>query len=82
MPVYEYRCKDCGKTSGFLEGVGKGETEIKCRHCGSAALEKAFSVVNVPKSGKTAGPHGGLTCCGRTERCGKPPCSDDGACKR
>jgi len=24
----------------------------------------------------------GRTCCGRTERCDRPPCSDDGACKR
>jgi len=28
------------------------------------------------------GSQDGLTCCGRTERCEKPPCSDDGSCKR
>ncbi|MFC1658800.1 FmdB family zinc ribbon protein [Candidatus Omnitrophota bacterium] len=33
MPIYEYQCKDCGKISEFLEGVGKDKIEKVCRHC-------------------------------------------------
>ena len=82
MPIFEYKCKDCGKISNFLEGVGQGDIEKKCKHCGSENLEKIFSSINVSSGGKMIGSQDGLTCCGGTERCEKPPCSDDGSCKR
>ena len=28
MPIYEYKCKDCGKVSEFLVGVGQQDEEI------------------------------------------------------
>lgn len=34
MPIFEYRCKSCGKVSEFLEGVGQGKVEKVCKHCG------------------------------------------------
>jgi putative FmdB family regulatory protein len=74
MPIYEYKCKNCGKITEFLEGVGQGNVDKVCKHCGSKQLEKIFSKSNIRM--------GGTTCCGRTERCDKPPCSDDEICKR
>ena len=82
MPIYEYRCKKCGKKNDFLEGVGRGETERKCKYCGSKELERMLSVSNVLSGGRKIGSQDGLTCCGRTERCEKPPCSEDGTCER
>jgi len=29
MPIYEYKCAECGKVSTFLEGVRQCETENK-----------------------------------------------------
>jgi putative FmdB family regulatory protein len=82
MPIYEYKCKDCGRVSEFLVGVGQDTEEIKCKFCKSKNLEKIFSQGFISISSHIIGSQGGQTCCGRTERCAKPPCSDDGICKR
>ncbi len=43
MPIYEYRCKDCGRlTSVFTRSVSQ-TVEPTCSHCGGAALERAPS---------------------------------------
>ncbi len=80
MPIYEYKCDDCGKVSEFLFGVTQEGVEIICNHCGSKNMNKIFSksYVSVGKSNNLAG----KTCCGRDERCEKPPCSDIGKCER
>jgi len=81
MPIYEYKCKDCGKVSEFLVGVSQGAPEIKCSFCKSKNLERIFSQSFI-SSGHIIGSQGGKTCCGRTERCDIAPCSDDGTCRR
>jgi putative FmdB family regulatory protein len=82
MPIYEYKCRDCGKVSEFLIGVGQEKAKLKCSSCGSKKLEKIFSQSFISTSGHIIGSQGGKTCCGRTERCDTPPCSSDGICKR
>ncbi len=78
MPIYEYRCNDCGAISEFLVGVSsKGET-LNCKQCGSPHLEKMLSVSHSITSGKRSPGH---TCCGREERCATPPCSTGGTCR-
>ena len=81
MPIYEYKCKDCGQISEFLQGIGTDKSKRKCKHCGSTELSKIFSKSFVSTSGHFLGSQGGATCCGRTQRCENPPCSD-GSCKR
>lgn len=78
MPIYEYRCSDCGKISEiFLRNPGS--ESIKCPVCGSKNLERLLSAsYNIRMSTSTPG----KTCCGRTERCEMPPCSQDGTCRR
>lgn len=82
MPIYEYRCADCGKISDFLEGIGQEEIEKECKYCGSKQLNRMLSVSHVSSGRSTVGSQNGGTCCGRAERCEKPPCSDDEICKR
>jgi putative FmdB family regulatory protein len=77
MPVYEYRCLDCGESFDILV---RGSTNILCPHCGSSLLTKLLSAPFV-SSGRTARP-AGRTCCDREERCSAPPCSDGGTCRR
>lgn len=50
MPIYEYTCRKCGKLSEILQGVGSEKMIVKCSSCGSADVEKVFSVMSVPKS--------------------------------
>ena len=77
MPVYEYRCDECGTR---FEALVRGNRVVTCPQCGSSTLNKLLSAPSV-LSGQTARAPG-QTCCGREERCGAPPCSDGGACRR
>ena len=80
MPIYEYRCEDCGKiTEIFFKGKGDNQP-IVCSHCGSGRLKKMVSAPGAVIMGDSGSE--GSTCCGRSERCDKPPCSEDGVCRR
>jgi len=82
MPIYEYRCQDCGKITEFLVGVTQERTEIKCSACGGKNLNKIISPGFISTSGNMLGTQKGKTCCGKDERCDSPPCSNNGVCKR
>ena len=83
MPLFEYKCDNCGGISEFLEGVGIANPKEKvCRFCGDDRLIKVFSTTNISSGDSFMGIQGGKTCCGRDGRCDVPPCSDDGVCKR
>lgn len=80
MPIYEYGCNQCGKVSEILVGVGSDGEILTCKHCGSGDLEKILSVSSFSVTEGSRAP--GTTCCGREERCDKPPCSTDAVCGR
>jgi len=57
VPIYEYKCDDCGKITELLEKVwhglparekhgqdGRATDFRKCAHCGSGKLKKQLSV--------------------------------------
>jgi putative FmdB family regulatory protein len=71
MPIFEYKCADCGKVSEFLEKADS-KADRSCSACGGKNLTKQFStfaaVVKQPAanskchtcpSGRTC-PHSGL----------------------
>jgi putative FmdB family regulatory protein len=76
MPIYEYRCAACGERAEVL--VRSSEMVPDCPACGSPLTEKLFSTPNI-LSGQTQRP-AGHTCCGKEERCDRPPCSERGGC--
>jgi putative FmdB family regulatory protein len=80
MPIYEYKCIKCGEVSEFLKGVGAHTDELLCNNCGSDKLEKLISASSIITDGRSCGSNQGLTCCGREERCDKPPCGSGGSC--
>jgi len=43
MPVFEYKCAECGKVSEFLEKSGNRSVRT-CPHCGGVELKKQYSV--------------------------------------
>ena len=77
MPIYEFRCRECGKVSDFILNGSSDGKKPACLGCGSRNLEKLISTPSLMKH-KTNPP--GTTCCGRTERCETPPCSESGSC--
>jgi putative FmdB family regulatory protein len=50
MPIYEYRCLDCGRKSVFVTLSIKSKLLPKCKRCGSEKMEKIFSRVAIFRS--------------------------------
>jgi len=78
MPIYEYRCKNCGEQMEILVRFGTS-TPLVCPNCGSTLLEKLLSMPYVMAGERRPA---GRTCCGREERCETPPCSEGRTCQR
>ncbi len=51
MPIYRYRCDDCGETFSALEFSGEPATG-SCEHCGSTEIERVPGVPGVLFKGK------------------------------
>ncbi len=50
MPIYEYRCRDCGKRSSVLVLSVANPAPVACQHCRSANLDRIMSRFAAPKS--------------------------------
>jgi putative FmdB family regulatory protein len=72
MPVYEYKCRECGELSEFRVSSQADAEKLTCKNCGSQKLDRKFSIPSIT-SGKSS--PSGSTCCGRDQRC-----SDAGSC--
>lgn len=45
MPIYEYRCQDCGKVSSFIVLSMRNPFRPKCQRCQSEKMTKLISRV-------------------------------------
>lgn len=43
MPIYEYKCRDCGKLNSIFTRSVNARVDKKCKNCGSKKLEQALS---------------------------------------
>ncbi len=51
MPIYEYRCADCGRvTNVFVRTVSTAFADPVCEHCGSTKTARAVSKFAVAKN--------------------------------
>ena len=78
MPIYEYKCQECGEVSEILLRSTDSQA-ARCPNCGSHNLDRLLSVPSLLKGRAAAS---GTTCCGRAERCEAPPCSTGDICRR
>jgi putative FmdB family regulatory protein len=62
MPIFEYRCEECGHS---FEAILFGEQTPECPKCHTAKLEKQLSIFAVSKSGSPAPAAG----CGQSNCC-------------
>lgn len=53
MPIYEYRCSQCGTTFEELV-LAKSSEPVKCSGCGSPAVERKFSTFAAQTSNGSA----------------------------
>ena len=53
MPIYEYRCQECSRISGFLVlNLSEPFTPV-CKFCGSQSLDRVLSRIHVRLSEET-----------------------------
>ncbi len=50
MPIYEYRCNDCGKISEFLLIKTDEALVLQCKRCKSKKMTRVLSKVRVVRS--------------------------------
>lgn len=81
MPIHEYRCDRCGTVFERIEGFDAEGPEC-CSACGSRRLTRMLSRGVQSRGGSILAGRGGSTCCGREERCERPPCGEGGGCRR
>lgn len=58
MPVYEYRCEECGKRSSALL-MRYSSPDPPCPHCGKPALRRLVSTFATASSSEGEGDYGG-----------------------
>ena len=54
MPIYEYRCEECGKRSSALL-ASFSTPDPTCPHCGKPALKRLVSTFATVRSGDNGG---------------------------
>lgn len=52
MPIYEYRCQNCGRKLSLLVRR-REEAQVSCPHCGSADLKRLFSSFAIRRTDQT-----------------------------
>lgn len=63
MPIYEYKCKSCGKIFDALVSVNDSDKKIKCEHCGSKKTAKLISGFAVKSEGRIVSSSGSCGTC-------------------
>lgn len=43
MPIYEYRCPDCGRTYEQLRKMSDADRDLECPYCASPKPERQLS---------------------------------------
>ncbi len=76
MPIYDYKCDDCGQVSELL--LPSVDTiNVSCPDCGSIKTERLLSASYMIKMGSPAPRSTG---CGSADRCEMSSCSNGNAC--
>ena len=87
MPTYEYECEMCGKRFEKMQAITEASI-TECPEChgkvrrllsgGAGFILKGSSHGRTgQRGGECSLEQGRKTCCGRDERCGKPPCGSE-----
>ncbi|MDM8538402.1 zinc ribbon domain-containing protein [Desulfobacterales bacterium HSG17] len=78
MPLFDYSCRECGKSSEFL--ITRTSEDPECKFCGSINMEKLLCAPSsLSGTGKTKVPGlGDTTCCGSSPHAAG--CAGPGSC--
>ncbi len=72
MPIYEFRCVDCGNIEEIIITRSSQELDMKCKQCQGEQFERVLSQVSYTMaSGSSGGAASGPSCQTRTCAPGK-----------
>lgn len=75
MPIYEFRCSNCGHKFETLCRMGETGSGLECPHCGSRSLSRLVSAFRVMGGGSAGGAGGGNGSSGGCAGCSSRSCS-------
>ena len=73
MPIYEYKCQECGKVSEYRITSQSQVNSVSCKSCGSQKLERKMSIPIITTGRSSPSGH---SCCGNPGG----GCSTPGSC--
>jgi putative FmdB family regulatory protein len=59
MPIYEYRCEDCGRAFELLRRYSEADTDLKCPACESEDVRRRVSCFAASSGSGASGGTGG-----------------------
>lgn len=59
MPMYEYRCQECGKLYEQLRRMSEADTNLECPQCGGKKVERQISACGFTGFASAGGSSGG-----------------------
>jgi putative FmdB family regulatory protein len=69
MPIYEYKCQECGETSEYRITSQSQVNSLVCKNCSSQNLRKLMSVPSIAIGRTAPAEH---SCCGSPGSCSEP----------
>jgi putative FmdB family regulatory protein len=55
MPMYEYRCEECGQSYEQLRRMSEADINLECPYCGSEEVERQVSACAIGGASKGGG---------------------------
>lgn len=67
MPLYEYKCQNCGQCFELLRHFTKADDPVSCPKCGESIVNRLPSLVNAYSAGRslTQGASNCASCVGK-----------------
>jgi putative FmdB family regulatory protein len=72
MPIYEFRCAQCGNVQEFIVSSSNTAVEMQCEQCQCEVMERVLSRVSYTmgaSSGESTGPKATTKSCGPGKSC-------------
>lgn len=70
MPIYEFRCTDCGHIQEIIVTGSDAEVTMVCEECRGEDLERVLSQVNYSMGSSGSSKGRGNSACSTTRNCG------------
>ena len=75
MPIYEYKCNDCGTVSDILVKNTENQSPVNCPDCNSSNINKLISAPGAVMSKGSSHADVPPISCPNVNRCGVSPSS-------